>query len=70
VFRAHFQKLNERLPEYVLESIVLELLVQNPTINGLEEPPSVEEILAAARNPKNKGSGESGLTRKMFSLKP
>jgi len=39
--------------------------VQNPTIDGLEEPPSVEEILAATRNLKNKIPGESGLTPQM-----
>jgi len=41
----HIFKDYECVPEY--DQSVLELLMQNPTIDGLEEPPSVEEILAA-----------------------
>ena len=64
VFKKHFQKLYGRTPTF--DQSVIDLLHQQPTFDGLQHPPSDQEIIDAAKHLKNKAPGESGLTPRMI----
>ena len=64
VFLEHFKKLYERIPVYDIS--VLDLLQQEPAINGLDNLPTDEDILKAVNSLKNNAPGESGLSSQMF----
>ena len=64
VFKEHFKKLCKCVPIY--DRSVLELLQQKPVINGVDHPPTDEEVLKAVNSLKSNAPGESGLTSQMF----
>ena len=64
VFREHFNKLYDREP--VFDPTVIDLLERQPVFDGLDHPPTDDEITKATLSLKNNAPGESGLTPQMF----
>ena len=59
VFRAHFEKLYGRTPEFDLS--ILNSLHQHPLAQDSHQMPNVTEIREAVQNLKNRAPGESGI---------
>ena len=59
VFRAHFQKLYGRLPDY--DQTVVDIIQQQATIEGCDHSPTDEEIRTAVDQLRDSGPGDSSL---------
>lgn len=63
VLRGHIKKPYEREPSY--DRTVLDLLSEQPTVEGPVSPPSEKEILEETKSLRNKAPGDPDITPRM-----